>query len=99
MYLFPRMLFGERPFWWIGESRLFVNNEPNVQQFSATCETGPGDLIYNVTEISSIRYTSAQMFFFLLPRESIWTCNGDRCSVVGGGVLVRVISLLSHSQV
>lgn len=37
------MLFGERPFWWIGESGLFVNKQPNVQQFSSTCETGPGE--------------------------------------------------------
>lgn len=40
---FPRLLFGERPFWWIGESRLFVNNQPKVHQFSSTCETGPGE--------------------------------------------------------
>ncbi|KAJ4948889.1 hypothetical protein JOQ06_020411 [Pogonophryne albipinna] len=40
--VFKWMLFGERPFWWIGESRLFVNREPNVLQFSSTCETGPG---------------------------------------------------------
>lgn len=42
-YIFPRMLFGERPYWWIGESRLFVNKPPHVQQFSSTCETGPGE--------------------------------------------------------
>ncbi|XP_030630212.1 glucose-6-phosphatase 3 [Chanos chanos] len=36
------ILFGERPFWWIGESRLFEKNQPQVQQFPATCETGPG---------------------------------------------------------
>ncbi|XP_053710684.1 glucose-6-phosphatase 3 [Synchiropus splendidus] len=35
-------LFGERPFWWIGESRLFVTNQPDVHQFPSTCETGPG---------------------------------------------------------
>lgn len=35
------MLFGERPFWWIGESGLFLK-EPKVQQFPSTCETGPG---------------------------------------------------------
>ncbi|XP_068438741.1 glucose-6-phosphatase 3 [Clinocottus analis] len=40
--VFKWMLFGERPYWWIGESRLFVNKEPDVHQFSATCETGPG---------------------------------------------------------
>ncbi|XP_028844039.1 glucose-6-phosphatase 3 [Denticeps clupeoides] len=36
------VLFGERPFWWIGESRLFVKAPPQVQQFPSTCETGPG---------------------------------------------------------
>ncbi|CAJ1080088.1 glucose-6-phosphatase 3 [Xyrichtys novacula] len=40
--VFKWMLFGERPFWWIGESRLFVNKQPQVRQFSSTCETGPG---------------------------------------------------------
>ncbi|XP_051959113.1 glucose-6-phosphatase 3 [Xyrauchen texanus] len=36
------ILFGERPYWWIGESRLFLENPPKVQQFQSTCETGPG---------------------------------------------------------
>ncbi|KAM9426579.1 glucose-6-phosphatase 3 [Pholidichthys leucotaenia] len=36
------LLFGERPFWWIGESQLFVNNKPKILQFASTCETGPG---------------------------------------------------------
>lgn len=40
--VFKWMLFGERPFWWIGESRLFVNKQPKVHQFASTCETGPG---------------------------------------------------------
>ncbi|XP_041671782.1 glucose-6-phosphatase 3 [Cheilinus undulatus] len=40
--VFKWMLFGERPFWWIGESGLFVTKQPQVQQFSSTCETGPG---------------------------------------------------------
>nr|XP_019960313.1 PREDICTED: glucose-6-phosphatase 3 [Paralichthys olivaceus] len=40
--VFKWMLFGERPFWWIGESGLFVDKQPKVQQFSSTCETGPG---------------------------------------------------------
>uniref|UniRef100_A0A3B4HCZ2 Glucose-6-phosphatase 3 n=1 Tax=Pundamilia nyererei TaxID=303518 RepID=A0A3B4HCZ2_9CICH len=43
LYLFLiRLLFGERPFWWIGESRLFVNKQPKIHQFPSTCETGPG---------------------------------------------------------
>uniref|UniRef100_A0A1A8N9G7 Glucose-6-phosphatase n=2 Tax=Nothobranchius rachovii TaxID=451742 RepID=A0A1A8N9G7_9TELE len=40
--VFKWMLFGERPFWWIGESRLYVNMPPRIHQFPSTCETGPG---------------------------------------------------------
>ncbi|XP_041829092.1 glucose-6-phosphatase 3 [Melanotaenia boesemani] len=40
--VFKWMLFGERPFWWIGESHLFVSTQPRVHQFPSTCETGPG---------------------------------------------------------
>lgn len=40
---YSRMLFGERPFWWIGESHLFDNKQPKVLQFPSTCETGPGE--------------------------------------------------------
>lgn len=40
--IFKWILFGERPFWWIGESGLFANKQLQVQQFSSTCETGPG---------------------------------------------------------
>lgn len=32
------VLFGQRPFWWIGETGISVK----VQQFACTCETGPG---------------------------------------------------------
>lgn len=40
--VFKWLLFGERPYWWIGESGLFVKNHPKVIQFASTCETGPG---------------------------------------------------------
>lgn len=40
--VFKWILFGERPFWWIGESRLYEENPPKVHQFATTCETGPG---------------------------------------------------------
>ncbi|XP_043086903.1 glucose-6-phosphatase 3 [Puntigrus tetrazona] len=36
------VLFGERPYWWIGESGLFLETPLKVQQFPSTCETGPG---------------------------------------------------------
>uniref|UniRef100_A0A8C2JNI5 Glucose-6-phosphatase n=1 Tax=Cyprinus carpio TaxID=7962 RepID=A0A8C2JNI5_CYPCA len=40
--VFKWILFGERPYWWIGHSGLFSKNPPKVQQFLSTCETGPG---------------------------------------------------------
>ncbi|XP_034049261.1 glucose-6-phosphatase 3 [Thalassophryne amazonica] len=40
--VFKWLLFGERPYWWIGESHLFGKNPPKVHQFVSTCETGPG---------------------------------------------------------
>ncbi|XP_061564263.1 glucose-6-phosphatase 3 [Cololabis saira] len=40
--VFKWMLFGERPFWWIGESQLFMGSQPKVHQYPSTCETGPG---------------------------------------------------------
>ncbi|XP_007239808.3 glucose-6-phosphatase 3 isoform X2 [Astyanax mexicanus] len=40
--VFKWILFGQRPYWWIGESQLFVKNAPKVEQFQSSCETGPG---------------------------------------------------------
>ncbi|XP_042562787.1 glucose-6-phosphatase 3-like, partial [Clupea harengus] len=40
--VFKWILFGERPYWWMKESRLFEKNPPQLQQFPSTCETGPG---------------------------------------------------------
>ncbi|KAI5617640.1 glucose-6-phosphatase 3 [Silurus asotus] len=40
--VFKWVLFGERPYWWIGQSGLYDKNSPSIQQFQPTCETGPG---------------------------------------------------------
>uniref|UniRef100_UPI00358FB8AB glucose-6-phosphatase 3 n=1 Tax=Myxine glutinosa TaxID=7769 RepID=UPI00358FB8AB len=40
--VFKWFLFGERPYWWIFESGFYSYKDPEVQQFSVTCETGPG---------------------------------------------------------
>ncbi|MBN3288955.1 G6PC3 phosphatase, partial [Polypterus senegalus] len=40
--VFKWLLFGERPFWWVGESGQFMGTSPELTQFSSTCETGPG---------------------------------------------------------
>nr|XP_025976799.1 glucose-6-phosphatase 3 [Dromaius novaehollandiae] len=40
--VFKWFLFGERPFWWVHESRLFKEQPVSVRQFPVSCETGPG---------------------------------------------------------
>jgi len=38
-----RILFGERPYWWVHETDYYSNTSaPEIQQFPLTCETGPG---------------------------------------------------------
>ncbi|XP_020391460.2 glucose-6-phosphatase 3 [Rhincodon typus] len=38
-----RLLFGERPFWWIHESGVYSEQQmPKLKQFYSSCETGPG---------------------------------------------------------
>lgn len=38
-----RILFGERPYWWVLDTDYYGNNSaPEIQQFPLTCETGPG---------------------------------------------------------
>lgn len=42
LFLF-RILFGERPYWWVHETNYYSNaSAPEIQQFPLTCETGPG---------------------------------------------------------
>ncbi|XP_056326045.1 glucose-6-phosphatase a, catalytic subunit, tandem duplicate 1 [Danio aesculapii] len=37
------VLFGERPYWWVHETKFYGPiKHPELQQFSMTCETGPG---------------------------------------------------------
>ncbi|XP_060950701.1 glucose-6-phosphatase a, catalytic subunit, tandem duplicate 1 [Limanda limanda] len=37
------VLFGERPYWWVHETRFYgADPVPFLQQFPITCETGPG---------------------------------------------------------
>ncbi|XP_043911095.1 glucose-6-phosphatase 3 [Protopterus annectens] len=40
--VFKWLLFGERPFWWIHEANVYGTEQSQVQQFSLSCETGPG---------------------------------------------------------
>lgn len=38
-----RVLFGERPYWWVHDTKFYGAEErPSLEQFPITCETGPG---------------------------------------------------------
>lgn len=98
------MLFGERPYWWIGESRLFVGVQPKLHQFPCTCETGPGERPSKPNEMKPAALLiqhrqSSKAGVCVSLRESIRTRHGDGSRLVGGGVLAQVISVLSDSQV
>lgn len=43
-YLFlHRVMAGDRPYWWVHESPYYLDkNMPFLNQYSMTCETGPG---------------------------------------------------------
>lgn len=39
-----RILFGERPYWWVHETAHYANTvRPHIEQYPMTCETGPGE--------------------------------------------------------
>ncbi|XP_049629442.1 glucose-6-phosphatase 2 isoform X2 [Suncus etruscus] len=41
--IFKWILFGHRPYWWVQETHIYPNySSPCLEQFPATCETGPG---------------------------------------------------------
>lgn len=38
-----RILFGERPYWWVHETAYYSDSaRPHIEQYPMTCETGPG---------------------------------------------------------
>ncbi len=42
-FIYLRILFGERPYWWVHETSYYINSStPHIEQYPMTCETGPG---------------------------------------------------------
>ena len=42
--VFFRILFGERPYWWVHETAHYADSvRPHIEQYPMTCETGPGE--------------------------------------------------------
>lgn len=45
--VFLRILFGERPYWWVHETAHYANTlRPHIEQYPMTCETGPGEICH-----------------------------------------------------
>eukprot|EP00066_Takifugu_rubripes_P000506 XP_003961097.1 PREDICTED: glucose-6-phosphatase-like [Takifugu rubripes] len=51
------VLFGERPYWWVQETRFYgAGPRPGLQQFPITCETGPGSPSGHAMGASAVWY-------------------------------------------
>nr|XP_034334380.1 glucose-6-phosphatase 2-like isoform X1 [Crassostrea gigas] len=58
------ILHGERPYWWVNEVRLHdhVVNVPSLEQYSLTCETGPGSPSGHAMVTSAVLYSIGTSF-------------------------------------
>ncbi|XP_057682360.1 glucose-6-phosphatase 3 isoform X2 [Corythoichthys intestinalis] len=70
------VLFGERPFWWIPESHIFANKLPKLEQYSSTCENGPGSPSGHAMVTAAVWYVVASSLHSYLYRRNCsipWT--------------------------
>uniref|UniRef100_A0A8C6XG75 Glucose-6-phosphatase n=1 Tax=Naja naja TaxID=35670 RepID=A0A8C6XG75_NAJNA len=66
-----RILFGERPYWWVHETDLYGNvTPPVIRQFPITCETGPGSPSGHAMGCSGVYYVMVTALLSqLLPQK------------------------------
>ncbi|KAM9342258.1 glucose-6-phosphatase 2-like [Pholidichthys leucotaenia] len=74
--IFKWILFGQRPYWWVNETHLYLNGSvPHLDQFHITCETGPGNPSGHAMGSSCVWYvmiTSALSFARPFHESSVW---------------------------
>ena len=69
----PRVLHGERPYWWVFQPGLYPDgNIPHLRQFSITCETGPGQSISVQTNRST---QTLALVTFSIPKPIMNFCH------------------------
>ncbi|KAF7236557.1 Glucose-6-phosphatase [Varanus komodoensis] len=76
--VFKWILFGERPYWWVHETGFYgITTRPVIQQFSITCETGPGSPSGHAMGSSGVYYVMVTALLSqLLPKQqNIWTAR------------------------
>ncbi|XP_022291443.2 glucose-6-phosphatase 2-like [Crassostrea virginica] len=58
------ILHGERPYWWVNEMKQHdhIVNVPSLQQYSLTCETGPGSPSGHAMVTSAVLYSIGSSF-------------------------------------
>ncbi|PWA21365.1 hypothetical protein CCH79_00003279 [Gambusia affinis] len=94
------VLFGERPFWWIGECQLFVSTKPHVSQFPYTCETGPGSPSGHSMVTAAVWWVVVPpLSSFLHSRTHCWVISAAPYLMYGlllGAVGISRIFILAH---
>lgn len=80
-----RLMFGERPYWWVRETVYYGNlTVPQIKQFPMTCETGPGEslLMFLILFQQSSQNTKSRAGLTVLSvhssRKPLGSCDG-RC--------------------
>ncbi|XP_053555512.1 glucose-6-phosphatase catalytic subunit 1-like [Bombina bombina] len=71
--VFKWILFGQRPYWWVHDTDYYGNSSaPIIEQFPATCETGPGSPSGHAMGSAGIYYVmvSAILTIVLKKKES-----------------------------
>ncbi|KAM4622732.1 glucose-6-phosphatase catalytic subunit 1-like [Discoglossus pictus] len=82
--VFKWILFGQRPYWWVHDTDYYNGNTsvPVIEQFPATCETGPGSPSGHAMGSAGIYYVmvSAILSLILKKKESalkMWYVRGS----------------------
>uniref|UniRef100_A0A8C6UDQ1 glucose-6-phosphatase n=1 Tax=Neogobius melanostomus TaxID=47308 RepID=A0A8C6UDQ1_9GOBI len=96
------VLFGERPYWWVHETRFYGNDPvPALKQFPITCETGPGSKVYSRLHNLCLSFgfvTCSDLHYKVLQGTSINTSLCVRflqmglCAVMGLVLLIVCMS-------
>uniref|UniRef100_A0A8C6U583 glucose-6-phosphatase n=1 Tax=Neogobius melanostomus TaxID=47308 RepID=A0A8C6U583_9GOBI len=77
------VLFGERPYWWVHETRFYGNDPvPALKQFPITCETGPGSPSGHAMGASAVWYVMVTALLSLM----------GLCAVMGLVLLIVCMS-------
>ncbi|XP_054899043.1 glucose-6-phosphatase 3 isoform X2 [Poeciliopsis prolifica] len=81
------VLFGDRPYWWVGESRVYFSTKPKISQFPCTCETGPGSP-------SGHSMVTAAVWWVVVPPLSSFLHSRTHCWVISTAPYVIYALLL-----